>query len=139
MRIKGGRGHRAVRPAVALTCLALLLLGTSLQLWAETPFSFVVVGDTRTEPYLTGGPGQSAAMTRLLKERYISKDIPVRLFFGPAGLELTRAEVWETADSLLIRLRGPCSSRTVGTSLFLAAREIHWTRVLIGSFLTTNC
>lgn len=63
-------------------------------------FSFIVLGDTRTEPYMIGGKKQVQSMKTLLKKRYNKKHI--RLFFDPTGLELRRAEVFDDEDSKLI-------------------------------------
>ncbi len=91
---------RIFRLLAALVFL-LVLLASGVEASAGTEFSFLVVGDTRTEPYLTGGPEQSAAMVAVLKKRYGDHGRPVRLYFDPSGTELARAEVWESADTLL--------------------------------------
>jgi len=87
------RRHAALRNALVLAWVALALLAAGIQVCAAAPFSFVVIGDTRTEPYLTGGMEQAQAMENVLKERF--HDNPVRLFFDPTGLALTRAEIQE--------------------------------------------
>jgi hypothetical protein len=92
--------YGAVRAIALLFCVAWSLTATGIHVSAAAPFSFVAMGDTRTEPYLTGGMGQAGGMEKVLKERY--HDRPVRLFFDPAGLELERAEI-----------QGPSSIRTI--------------------------
>lgn len=77
----------------------IVLLASSIQGHAAAPFSFIVVGDTRTEPYLPGGPYQEEVMKTILQKRYHEK--PVRLFFDPKGLELERVEIQEDRDSTL--------------------------------------
>jgi hypothetical protein len=77
----------------------IILLASVVQVHAAAPFSFIVVGDTRTEPYLTGGTSQEGALKTILQERYHNK--PVRLFFDPKGLELQRVEIEEDKDSTL--------------------------------------
>ena len=86
-----------------MACIALASLAAKIQVFAATPFSFVVIGDTRTEPYLTGGMEQAQAMENVLKERY--HDNPVRLFFDPSGLELTRAEIQQPSAALTLYYR----------------------------------
>ena len=89
--------------AAVLVCVALASLAAGIQVCAAAPFSFVVIGDTRTEPYLTGGMEQAQAMENVLKERF--HDNPVRLFFDPTGLELTRAEIQEPGAVLTLYYR----------------------------------
>jgi hypothetical protein len=72
----------------------------AVEVQAETAFAFLVVGDTRTEPYLTGGQEQAEAMKNILKERYHNK--PVSLFFDPTQLELARAEIQEHDSKLIL-------------------------------------
>jgi hypothetical protein len=79
--------------------LSILLLESTVQGHAAAPFSFIAVGDTRTEPYLTGGPRQKEVMKTVLQKRYHNK--PVRLFFDPEALTLERAEVQEGRDDTL--------------------------------------
>jgi len=89
--------------AAVLACVALASLAIGVQVCAATSFSFVAVGDTRTEPYLTGGMDQAQLMEKVLKERYHDK--PVRLFFSSTGLELTRAEIQEQNAMLTLYYR----------------------------------
>lgn len=92
-----------IRMAAVLACVAWALLVTGIHDSAGTPFSFVAIGDTRTEPYLTGGMEQAEVMEKVLKERYHNK--PVRLFFDPTGLELSRAEIQERSAILTLYYR----------------------------------
>jgi len=85
-------------PSVCLVFF-ILLLASPVQVYAAESFAFIVLGDTRTEPYLTGGKAQAEAMKAALRKRYHNK--PVRLFFDPAGLELQRAEIQEAEGSTL--------------------------------------
>jgi hypothetical protein len=94
------RRYGATRIAAIFACVAWAVMGTGIQVSAGTPFSFVAIGDTRTEPYLTGGMEQAEVMEKVLKKRYHDK--PVRLFFDPTGLELARAEIRE--DSAILTL-----------------------------------
>jgi hypothetical protein len=94
------RRYGAIRVIAVLACVAWGLLATGIQVSVAAPFSFIAIGDTRTEPYLTGGMGQAGAMKKVLKERYHNK--PVRLFFDPTGLELERAEIQEKSATLTI-------------------------------------
>jgi len=98
------RRYGAMRIVAVLVCVAWALLATGIQVFAGTPFSFVAIGDTRTEPYLTGGMEQAEVMEKVLKERYHNK--PVRLFFDPTGLELARAEIQERSAILTLYYRG---------------------------------
>ncbi|MFH1489329.1 MAG: hypothetical protein ABII06_10515 [Pseudomonadota bacterium] len=89
--------------AAVLACSAWALLVTGIHASAGTSFSFVAIGDTRTEPYLTGGREQAEVMEKVLKERYHNK--PVRLFFDPTGLELSRAEIQDRSAVLTLYYR----------------------------------
>lgn len=77
----------------------ILLLASVVQIHATAPFSFIVVGDTRTEPYLTGGISQKEIMKTILQERYHNNH--VRLLFDQKGMELQRVEIEEGNDSTL--------------------------------------
>ncbi|MEJ2169346.1 MAG: metallophosphoesterase [Desulfobacterales bacterium] len=103
MKYINERRQAALRKAALLACVALASLAAGIQVYAATPFSFVAIGDTRTEPYLTGGMEQAQAMEKVLKERY--HDNPVRLFFDSTGLELTRAEIQEQSALLTLYYR----------------------------------
>ena len=91
MKYINQRRYKAIRIVAVLAVAVWALTATGVQVSAGTSFSFVAMGDTRTEPYLTGGIKQAAVMEKVLKERYHDK--PVRLFFDPTGLELERAEI----------------------------------------------
>ncbi len=54
------RKHRTIRIATTLVCVAWAILTTGVLVCAGTPFSFVALGDTRTEPYLSGGDKKGA-------------------------------------------------------------------------------
>jgi hypothetical protein len=97
------RKHRTIRIATILVCVAWALLNTGVLVCAEAPFSFVALGDTRTEPYLSGGVELAGGMEKILKERYHNK--PVSLFFDSTGLELARAEVQEHRSMLTLYYR----------------------------------
>lgn len=99
MNFRIERRDRAGCILAILACVAWVLLATAVQVCAGTDFSFLVIGDTRTEPYLTGGSEQAEAMTAVLKKRYHNR--PVRLFFDPSGLELEQAEIQERKDSTI--------------------------------------
>lgn len=57
---------------------------------AGQEFSFVVMGDTRGEPFLAGGRAQAAELRRVVAERFRA---PFRLVFDPVTGELARVEV----------------------------------------------
>ena len=97
------RRYGAIRIAVVLACVAWAVMATGIHVSAATPFAFIAVGDTRTEPYLAGGMEQAEDMETVLKERYHNK--PVRLFFDPTGLELARAEIQERGAVLTLHYR----------------------------------
>ena len=62
MNFINGRKYSALRIAAVLACVAWAIIATGIQVSAGTPFSFVAIGDTRTEPYLTGGMEQAEVM-----------------------------------------------------------------------------
>jgi len=97
------RRYGAIRAIAVLACVAWALMATGIQVSAGTPFSFVAIGDSRTEPYLPGGMEQAELMENVLKERYHNK--PVRLYFDPTGLELARAEIQERSAILTLYYR----------------------------------
>ena len=97
------RRYAAIRMAALLACVAWAVMATGIQVYAAAPFSFVAIGDTRTEPYLTGGMEQAPVMEKVLKERYHNK--PVRLYFDPTGLELARAEIQQHGAVLTLHYR----------------------------------
>lgn len=103
MKLKRRKYSDAIPSSVVLVFLTGLLLITTLQGCATSPFSFVVVGDTRTESYLPGGPEQSEQMKAVLKKRYSGK--PVSLFFDQEGLELTRVEVGNGEKALTLHYK----------------------------------
>jgi len=103
MNFINGRRYGVIRIVAVLACVAWTLMATGIQVFAAEPFSFIAIGDTRTEPYLTGGMEQAEVMEKVLKERYHNK--PVRLFFDPTGLELSRAEIQERSAILTLYYR----------------------------------
>ena len=103
MSLINERRYRAIRIVAVLACVAWTLLATGIQVSAGAPFSFVAIGDTRTEPYLTGGTEQAEVMEKVLNERYHNN--PVHLFFDPTGLELERAEIQERSSLLTLYYR----------------------------------
>ena len=100
MNFSNGRRFRAKGIAALLAYVTCGLFLYAVEVEAGTAFEFLVVGDTRTEPYLTGGQEQAEAMSNILKERYHNK--PVSLFFDPTQLELTRAEIQERQSKLIL-------------------------------------
>jgi hypothetical protein len=97
------RRYAAIRMAAVLACVAWALMAGGIQVGAATPFSFVATGDTRTEPYLTGGMEQAQVMQKVLKERYHNE--PVRLYFDSTGFELARAEIQQRSAVLTLYYR----------------------------------
>lgn len=84
----------------------LILLGISffiphLAAAAGESFSFLVVGDTRTEPYLTGGPAEEAQIRAVLQERYFSEAKTAKLTFDPATTELVEVEYGEKPSTTM--------------------------------------
>jgi hypothetical protein len=103
MNFSNGRRYRAIGIAALLAYVTCALFFSAVEVQAGTAFEFLVVGDTRTEPYLPGGQEQAEAMKNVLKERYHNK--PVRLFFDPTQLELARAEIHEHDSKLILYYR----------------------------------
>jgi len=62
-------------------------------------FSFAVVGDTRTEPFVPGGRNQEALIKTTLEKRYIGRKID--LFFDPDSDVLTRVKVTDGKHKVL--------------------------------------
>ena len=85
------RRYAAIRVIAVLICAAWAVMVSGIQVSVAAPFSFVAIGDMRTEPHLSGGMDQAQVMEKVLKERYHNK--AVRLYFDPTGYELARAEV----------------------------------------------
>ncbi len=56
--------------------------------FAGSRFSFLVVGDTRTEPYITGGPNERDGIQTVFKKRF---QAPLELFFDENSQQLVRA------------------------------------------------
>lgn len=84
------RNRKLLPRFIALLVLALvLLLGSVAPAAAWQEFSFLALGDTRTEPYLAGGRDQAARMKQILRQRYRTE---AQLFFTPDGSALERAE-----------------------------------------------
>lgn len=77
----------------------IILFSSLIQGCKERPFSFIVIGDTRTEPYLPGGQYQEEIMKTILQKRYNKN--PVHLFFDQNALELERVEIPEDGNSTL--------------------------------------
>jgi hypothetical protein len=103
MNVIKERRWGVLRKIALLACIALSSMAAGVQVLAAAPFSFVAIGDTRTEPYLTGGMEQAQVMENVLQERYHNK--PVRLYFDPMGLELARAEIQERSAILTLHYR----------------------------------
>ncbi len=73
--------------------VCILSMGSGF-VWATEPFSFLVIGDTRTEPFLPGGKEQESTMKQVLTERYnASKNM--ELNFGDTGGELVSVKMDE--------------------------------------------
>ena len=85
-------------PGPAAITLLLMALACPCVSFGAQPFSFAVLGDTRTEHYLPGGRSQAEEIKAVLKIWY--KGRPVRLFFDEDGLELVRAEVSQADGSI---------------------------------------
>ena len=100
MKFIAGQCYRAARGTAVMACIVWALLATSIDIYAGDAFSFLVVGDTRAEPYLPGGPCQAEDMKTVLQKRYHDK--PVRLCFDPIALKLERVEIQEDKDSTLV-------------------------------------
>ena len=63
MNFSNGRRYRAIGIAALLAYVTCALFFKAVKVQAGTPFAFLVVGDTRTEPYLTGGQEQACAFS----------------------------------------------------------------------------
>jgi hypothetical protein len=97
------RRYPAIRVIAMLVCVSWAVMASGIQVCAAAPFSFIAIGDTRTEPYLTGGMEQAEVMEKVLKERYHNN--PVHLYFDPTGLELARAEIQQHGAILSLYYR----------------------------------
>jgi hypothetical protein len=86
------------RISVILVLAGLMLAFLCSSASAGDGFSFLFVGDTRTEVYLPGDKSQSDWMSKLLKARYGSTP---ELFFDPTGTGLAQATVKESENSIL--------------------------------------
>ena len=69
-------------------CLVCFLCMGSGLVQAAASFSFLVVGDTRTEPFLPGGQEQKVKILQVLQERYRSSSKDTQLTFDALGEEL---------------------------------------------------
>ena len=115
MNFINDRRYAAIRMAAVLAWVAWALMATGIQVCAAAPFSFVVIGDTRTEPYLTGGMEQAQVMEKVLQERYHNQ--PVRLYFDSTGFELARAEIQQRSAILTLYYRDGWPRTIVKTCL----------------------
>jgi hypothetical protein len=103
MNFNKGRRCSVIRIAALLAYVTFSLFLKAAEVQAGSAFSFVVVGDTRTEPFLPGGQEQDEAMKNILKKRYNNK--PVSLFFDPTQLELMRAEIVDHDSKLILHYK----------------------------------
>ncbi len=78
-----------------------VVLALNSQAHAQPIYSFIVTGDTRTEPYMPGGPEQENDMRDILKIRYGKKGETARLVFDEHELQLVRVEIKEKDGSFL--------------------------------------
>lgn len=74
--------------------LCFLIPGSGF-VWAAGPFSFLVIGDTRTEPFLPGGMEQKVKIMKVLKERYNASSENTELRFDDLGGELVSVKMVE--------------------------------------------
>jgi len=76
-----------------------MLLATGSPGLCAPPFSFAVVGDTRTEPFAPGGRDQEAFIKKTLEKRYIGGKID--LFFDSDSGVFTRATITDKHRKVL--------------------------------------
>ena len=80
--------------SILLTSFLIYLLCTgTLPANAASSFSFLVIGDTRTEPFLTGGAAQKDKIMQVLKERYRSNEKNTELIFDNFGERLLSVKI----------------------------------------------
>lgn len=60
---------------------------------ASDPFSFLVIGDTRTEPYLSGGKNETAKIIQVLDARFNVGSENISLTFDSLGKAVVSAEI----------------------------------------------
>jgi len=86
---------------IKFTIIFMIILSGTTHLGAK-PFSFIVMGDTRTEPYLTGGKEQSSQIIEIIQKRYHCDKKAITLNFDRLGLELNRVKINKKDHSLLM-------------------------------------
>lgn len=79
----------------------LFLISAPYSIRAAEPFSFLVTGDSRTEPFLPYGSGQEPRIRELLDLRYSHK--PLQLSYGDDGM-LRQVMVGAVGDKQQLRL-----------------------------------
>jgi len=65
---------------------------SSVALAAE-PFSFIVIGDTRTEPFLSGGKSEKAEIIKVLDARFNVGSENIELTFDTSGKAIVSAKI----------------------------------------------
>ena len=85
-----------------ILALAAILAAFTSSAWGKDGFSFVFIGDTRTELYLPGDKGQSASMSKLLKAFY--GNTPEELLFDATETGLAQATVKDSESGSFLTL-----------------------------------
>ena len=94
MIVNNKRALKVKTTMLLMGCLACFIVLGSGCVRAVPPFSFIVIGDTRTEPFLSGGREQKVQMMQVLKERYHeSNSKNTELTFDDLGTELVGVKI----------------------------------------------
>ncbi len=88
MNLAAIKKSNLAKKILALTIIITACLLCSGSGWSAEPFSFVVIGDTRTEPFLPGSKNQEAAIMQVLKDRFQVTPENTELIFDDLGGEL---------------------------------------------------
>ncbi|WP_321779476.1 metallophosphoesterase family protein [Sulfurimonas sp.] len=89
---------------VLINYIMVFMLAGHLVLSLEAKeFSFIVMGDTRTEPYLTGGKEQTPQIIEIIQKRYNCDKKDIELNFDDLGLELIQVKIDMQTYSILMK------------------------------------
>ncbi|MBT9439210.1 MAG: hypothetical protein GAS50_08455 [Desulfobacterales bacterium] len=96
MSVKNKIGLTMKTTMLLTGCLVCFLCMGSGLVQAAASFSFLVVGDTRTEPFLPGGQEQKVKILQVLQERFQSSSKDTELTFDALGEELVSVKIVES-------------------------------------------